>query len=355
MTSGQAPRRKRRTQSAPTVADVARAAGVSLMTVSRVINAEPNVLEATRTKVRAAVEQLGYVPNLAARSLAGAAQCRIALLFSNPSAAYLSELLVGVLAEAAAQNAELTVEPYLASESVAPLVARLVRHRIDAVVLPPPLCEDTSLLDALQAAGLALVQIASGSPAALAHAVTIDDEAAACAMVRRLEALGHRRIALITGDANQASSAMRLRGYEQAIRELGLPVDPTLIVAGDFTYRSGLAAAEQLLSLTPRPTAIFASNDDMAAAAVSVAHRLGLEIPRDLTVCGYDDTTMATTIWPELTTIRQPIAEMARQAVRLLVDAIKRRHAGLPAPLHHIQLDFELILRGSHAGPLSAA
>lgn len=338
----QAPRR-RRSQKGPTVTDVARLAGVSAMTVSRVVNDDSHVLDETRKRVREAIETLGYVPNQAARSLAGGGQCRIALLHSNPSAAYLSEFLVGALDEAALSNAQLVVERCGEGEPFADLAARLVRDRIDACLLPPPLCDDATLLAELDRCGLAMAQVATGVPSPLANAVSIDDEAAAHAMTARLIGEGHRRIAFVAGDPNQTASRLRRQGYERALAEAGLSTDAGLVEQGDFTYRSGLAAAARLLAQAQRPTAIFASNDDMAAACMAVAHQRGLSVPGDLSICGFDDTAMATTVWPELTTIRQPIAEMARHAVRLLVEGRRSKRSAR----QHERLDFELIARAS--------
>lgn len=318
------------------------------MTVSRVTNGVAGVLPETRSKVEQAIAALGYVPNVAARALAGARQLRVAMLHSNPSAAYLSEFLVGSLDGAADNDAQLIIEHWDGSEGAEALAARLDAHRIDAVVLPPPLCEDAPLLAALAEHGLPTAQVATGSPAASSHAVSIDDIGAAAAVTRHLIGLGHRRIGFIGGDRNQSASALRQQGYEEALRDAGLPLDPALIAAGDFTYRSGLAAAEALLALPERPGAIFASNDDMAAAVVAVAHRRGLDVPRELSVCGFDDTAMATTIWPELTTVRQPIAGMARAAVALLAKALG---SAVPDAVQHRQLPFELLVRGSTAGP----
>ena len=337
----------RRGRQSPTIADVARAAGVSPMTVSRVVNGVPNVLEETRGRVRAAIALVGYVPNSAARSLAGGQHCRIALLHSNPSAAWLSELLVGSLAGAAARSAELTLEPVATQDGAGDFAARLLAHRIDAVLLPPPLCDDAALLAALHHAGLPMVQIATGRPALFAHAVAIDDAAAAEAMTARLIALGHRRIGFIAGNPNQTASALRRAGYEHALGEAGIAADAGLIADGDFTYRSGLAATETLLAGPSPPTAIFASNDDMAAAAIAVAHRLGLAVPGAIAICGFDDTAMATTIWPELTTIRQPIADMARLAIDLLAGAVRSKLEGRVLPAEHRLLPYSLVVRGS--------
>ena len=343
--------RRSRQKPAPTVADVARMAGVSPMTVSRVVNGEAYVSPKTRAAVQKAIGALRYAPNAAARSLAGGKQCRIALIHSNPSAAYLGELLVGSLAQASTIDVQLAIEQRDEREYAEALVRRFAQHRIDAILLPPPHCDDANLLAALERSGLPLAQIATGRPASFAHAVTIDDEAAAHALTAHLIGFGHRRIGFIAGNRNQTASALRRSGYERALREAGLPVRAGLVAQGDFSYRSGLNAAEKLLAGAPRPTALFASNDDMAAAAVAVAHRHRMEVPGDLSVCGYDDSTMATTIWPELTTIRQPVAEMARQAIELLAASVRGRGTTADSPPRHIRLDFDLVCRNSVGPP----
>ena len=347
------PRTSRKRGNGPTVTDVARLAGVSPMTVSRVVNRDSRVLPATRDRVEQAIAALGYVPNPAARSLAGRKQCRIALLHSNPSAAYLSEFLVGSLAGAAAADAQLVVELWNGAEVPATLARRLKDSRIDAVLLPPPLCDDALLIAALAGAGLPMAQIATGQPCPRSLAVTIDDADAARAMTAHLIALGHRRIGFIVGSPDQTASALRLAGYRRALAEAGIAADEHLIVAGDFSYRSGLDAAETLLAQANRPTAIFASNDDMAAAVVAVAHRRHLDVPGALSVCGFDDSAMATTIWPELTTVRQPIAEMARRATLMLGEAVRASPGSQPAPRCE-RLDFELVRRASDAPPATA-
>jgi len=170
-------------------------------------------------------------------------------------------------------------------------------------------------------------------------------------MTRHLIALGHQRIGFIVGHPNQSASARRLDGYRAAIAEMNADAADELVVQGMFTYRSGLDAAEQLLALAERPTAIFASNDDMAAATVAVAHRLALDVPGDLTVTGFDDTALATTIWPELTTVRQPIAEMAREAVQALVRRVRALREEEPAEPEQTRMDFVLVRRQSDAAP----
>lgn len=194
--------------------------------------------------------------------------------------------------------------------------------------------------------------MATGRAPDWALSVSIDDRRAAYDMTRHLGALGHTRIGFITGDPKQTASGERLAGYRAALADMGLAFLPERVGAGLFTYRSGLEAAERLLGLHEPPTAIFASNDDMAAAAVAIAHRKGLDVPGDLTVCGFDDTVLATTIWPELTTIRQPVTEMSRTAIELLVREIRMRNANDSSVDHpHVLADYALIRRQSDAPP----
>lgn len=337
---------------APTLADVARHAGVSPMTVSRVINGAAGVRPGTRAQVEASIAALNYVPNQAAQRLAGAAQLRVGVLYSNPSAAYLSALLVGLLEQSSRSHAQLVVEKCEPGASEEEHALALVDNGVDGVILPPPLCDSKRLLDFVQARGVPAVLVASGRPVEAVNTVSIDDYAAAHEMTRHLLALGHERVAFITGHPNTSASGRRLAGYRDALRDAGIKLPKEYVAPGLFSYRSGLDAAEQLLTLDPRPTAIFAGNDDMAAAAVAVSHRLGLDVPGDVTVVGFDDTAIATTIWPELTTIHQPIAEMSRAAVELLVQQIRAQRAGGEAtPPSHQVLEHTLVRRQSDAAP----
>ena len=339
-----------RQRSAVTIKDVAQRAGVSPMTVSRVLNGSDNVHWSTRDLVDAAIKELSYTPNPAARSLSGTAPVQIGLLYSKPSA-YISEFLVGSLDYARRANAQIIVEKCERGAQAEDAARRLLHGGIEGILLPPPLCNSIPLLDMLREADCPAVTVASGDPAPGFSAVSIDDHRAAFEMTRHIAALGHRRIGFIIGNPDQTASERRLAGYRDALEAVGLAYDTTLVVQGLFTYRSGLDTAEQLLGTANPPTAIFASNDDMAAATVAVAHRHGLDVPNDLAVCGFDDTALATTIWPELTTIRQPITDMALAAVELLVKEIHSRRAGDREAPRHLQLDFTLVRRQSDAAP----
>jgi LacI family transcriptional regulator len=337
-------------RNAPTINDVARHAGVSPMTVSRVINNEGSVRAATREKVEVAIAALNYAPSAAARQLAGGEETRIALLYSNPSAAYLSEFLMGCLDRASGLNLQLAVEKFAEDSPVASVVDHLQRGRVSGVVLPPPLSDRGDILAALQAAAIPVVAVAAGIRPDHTCAVGIDDFAAAHAMTGHLLALGHARIGFIKGNPDQSASQRRYDGYCAALADAGIALDPTIVAQGYFTYRSGLEAAQTILAATHRPSAIFASNDDMAAATVAMAHARRLDVPGDITVCGFDDTPLATTIWPELTTIRQPIGDMARAAVDMLLRLMRRRREE-DAAIAHEQFDFALVRRQSDGPP----
>jgi LacI family transcriptional regulator len=339
----------RRKSRVPTIADVSAAAKVSPMTVSRVINGNGSVREATRQRVLRAVRKLAYTPNLAASSLAAARDARIALIYTNPSASYLSELLVGALRSAARTTAQLVIDAWdeydVAAERAA---ARALARSVSGVILPPPICESAVVLSELARAAVPTVALGSGTFVAGISRVRVDDFRAAREITLYLIARGHRRIGFIRGDPNQSASLHRQEGFNAALQESGLKLDPELSQTGYFTYRSGLNAAERLLGLRRPPSAIFASNDDMAAAVVSVAHRRGLDVPRDLSVVGFDDTSAATRVWPELTTIRQPVAAMADAAINILVREIRLRE-GEPRVAMDQVLAYELVERDSVA------
>lgn len=320
------------------------------MTVSRVINGEPNVREETRRKVSEAIAALGYAPNPAARSLAGASHVHIAMLYANPSA-YIAEFLFGGLEQARKQNCQFIVEKCVDGPEIEAEICRIVSGGVHGILLAPPLADSERLIDLLEAQDIPAVLVTSSRVRDNVSAVSIDDYRAAREMTEHLMSLGHRRIGFIKGHPNQAASARRLAGFRDALADGGLACPDELITQGYFTYRSGLDAAEQLLALDERPTAIFASNDDMAAATVAVAHRHHLDVPGDLTVCGFDDTTIARVIWPELTTIHQPIAELSSAAAELLIRKVRARRAGKVRESKHVVLDYTLVRRHSDAPP----
>ncbi|MCA0394874.1 MAG: LacI family DNA-binding transcriptional regulator [Proteobacteria bacterium] len=341
----------RRKGNAVTIDEVAALAEVSPMTVSRVVNGQGKVRDATRERVMQAVRELGYTPNLAASALAAAQDTRIALIYTNPSSAYLRELLVGALRGATRTAAQLVIDTWdnLNAEGQRQ-AARTLAKSVAGAILPPPLCESKAVINELVNANVPVVAIASGRFSHDISCVRIDDFRASKEITAHVIAHGHSRIGYIKGHPNQTASARRFEGYQAALAESGIPFDAALVQQGYFTYRSGLEATEKLLSLRKPPTAIFASNDDMAAAAVSVAHRRHLDVPGDLSIVGFDDTSAATTIWPELTTIHQPVASMADSAVDILLRGIRRRDRSTRVVVDHV-VAHELVKRDSVAPP----
>lgn len=347
----------RRSRGTITIEDVARAAGVSAMTVSRVINGGKNVRESTRAAVLEAVERLNYSPNSAARSLAAGEAMHVGLLYANPSAAYLSQFLIGALHAARRAGCHLVIESCESenADEQAEVTRLFATSEVEGVILPPPLSESNPILSELDAIGIPVVTVARGAADPDSLNVRMDDFTAAAEITRHLLELGHRKIGFIKGHINHIASHDRHRGFVHALEEYG--VDPASIAVeqGYFTYRSGLIAAERLLARKNGLTAIFASNDDMAAAAISVAHRRGLAVPGDISIVGYDDTSLATSVWPELTTVKQPISAMAEAAMELLLADLKSRRTGGRRLLSERVLQHELIVRESSAPPAAVA
>lgn len=329
-----------------TIYDVARAAGVSGMTVSRVINGNTRVDAGMRERVEAAIVALKYEVNLAARS-ARTGTLRIGLLFSNPSAAFMSDFLVGAMDQCSQCGVQLILENCTDLHSQHDAIGALIDNGVDGILVPPPLCDLAATLAQLDTIGMPIVAVASARPAANISAVRIDDYAGALTMMRHLFSIGHSDIAFIMGDPKHTPAQLRCQAYLDAMAEAGMSVLPERVAEGMFTYRAGLAAANRLLSQPTRPTAVFACNDDMAAAVIAVAHGMRLRVPQDLAVCGFDDTPIASAVWPELTTIRQPIGDMARAAVDLVIEEIRRRRAAEPRLAQHSLLPYSLVTRES--------
>lgn len=335
----------------PTISDVARHAGVSSMTVSRVINGENNVREATRTSVLKSIETLNYIPNVSARALAGNRLFKFALLYANPSAFYLSELLVAALEAISLRGHQLLVHKVSdidSDHSVEDQLSTLI-GRFEGVIVPPPMSDFASVREFLVKRDLPAVFLSGKEGYGRSRRVCIDDYSAAREITEHLIALGHERIGLIKGHPNQFSSEERLRGYKEGLRDAGIKFDKTLVAQGYFTYDSGLKAAKALLSRSAKPTAIFASNDDMAAATLAVAISSGLRVPTDLSVAGFDDSPVASTVFPRLTTVKQPLSEMAAAAVDSLIQLAsgkQGRHIEQTSPTIS---DYKIVKGGSTA------
>lgn len=320
------------------------------MTVSRVINGVATVREDTRRLVRAAIAEIGYAPNEAARTLAGTSQLHIALIYERPSA-YIAELLFGCLEQARTHKAQFIVEKCTERQEIRADLERIAASGTDGLLIAPPLADSDEVLDVLESIDKPMVAVTSSHARSHVPSVRIDGYRAAKEMTNHIIALGHRHIGFIAGHPGHAASGIRLAGFRDAMAEHGLECREAWITQGYYSYRSGLDAAEELFGLHEVPTAIFACNDDMAAAACAVAHRKGYDVPGDISICGFDDTPIATAVWPELTTIHVPTDELSRAAIDFLVTIIQARRAGDAGHFEDRILDYSLVRRQSDAAP----
>jgi LacI family transcriptional regulator len=309
-----------------TIIDVAREAGVSIKTVSRVFNDAPNVRPITRDRVTKVATALDYHPNIFAKGLVGRRSHLLGLLYENPSHNYVVELQQGALDRLRDEKYRLVVLPVERVSAIADGILPLVRSAaLDGIVLTPPASDNPTILKRLSQGHFPFVRIAPTHSPELGPRNITDDVAAARTMTEYLISLGHRRIAMIKGDPSHPSSEARLLGFSIALASAHLPPRPTDIEQGMFTFESGFQAAQRLLDRKHRPTAIFAQNDDMAAGAIMAAHDRGLSVPRDLSIAGFDDSAIAKIVWPRLTTIHQPVFDMARAATDMLVAMLEKQ------------------------------
>lgn len=305
----------------PTINDVARLSGVSKKTVSRVINRSPLLNGTTREKVEKVIAEIGYIPNPQARALALRRNFLIGLIHDNPNAQMVMNVQEGVLEAIRETEFELVVRPIdRGSENMLEDVRQfLERQRPYGVLLLPPVSENDALAKLCVEIGCRYVRMGSAALDDSAHMVASNDSDAVAEATRYLIEQGHRRIGLVAGPYGFRSARERRNGFEAALSEADIKLPRSLIAEGNYTFASGLAAADRLLDLSPRPTAIFASNDEMAAGVLHAARQRGLSVPEDLSIIGFDDTPIAAHIWPPLTTVRWPIVSMARSAALKLL------------------------------------
>ena len=335
-----------------TINDVARLAGVSKKTVSRVINDSPLVRPDTRQKILSLMQEMGYAPDPQARGLAFRRSFLIGLVFDNPTAQYIVNLQYGALDALRDSGFELVVHPCDSkSEGYIEGIKRFVQQqKLYGVILIPRVSEDQALADVLREIGCRYVRIASVAMDEPANMVLTHDRQAGAEAANYLESLGHRRVALVTGPKRYRSSIERGGGFTEALAKRGIEIPPEMVYEGGYTFESGVAGAESLLTKNPRPTAIFACNDEMAAGIYKAALRMGLSIPGDLSVVGYDDSPLASQLWPALTTLRLPVRDLGRQAAAMLLAENWPRAAQAQAG---ISVSPHLVVRDSCQPPQS--
>ena len=311
-----------------TIFDVANLAGVSIKTVSRVANNEPNVRASTKERVESAIKELKYRPDPSARNLAGNRSHLIGLIYDDPSAyeipsaGYVIRMQQGALRACRSADCELVIHPcnYRDENIALELKALIEKVRPDGIVLAAPLSNMPKIIRAIGETSTPFVRISSGKKNGKHFAVSMNDRESSAEMTCYLASLGHKDIAFLTGHPKHDAVKNRFLGYQDGLKESGLDFSEELVEAGDNSIRSGEACAIKLLQRKKRPTAIFAANDDMAAGVIRVADRLGIKIPGELSVAGCDDVALAQQIYPALTTLRQPLAAMAERAAEALIE-----------------------------------
>jgi LacI family transcriptional regulator len=318
--------------------------------VSRVLNDEPFVKDAVRERVKAIARDLHYQPNITAKGLITRRSFMIGLTYERPSPSYVVELQRGVLERLADERFRMIILPFRdVTARSDEFVAFLRSAALDGVVLAPPASDQIDVLDRLDEAGMRYGRIAPQLDQARGACSLLDDAAAAHEAAEHLLALGHRRLAVILGDPTHRASAARSDGYARAFAAHGIAIDQVVTEPGDFTLASGEVAMQRILAGPgPRPTAVLAQNDDMAVGAITVAREAGLAVPADLSVVGFDDSDISRLIMPKLTTVRQPVFDMAVSATQGLLKLLAGEPA--PPPVHHAH---ELLIRQSTAAPAS--
>ncbi|WP_037972733.1 LacI family DNA-binding transcriptional regulator [Streptomyces sp. NRRL WC-3742] len=331
----------------PTLEEVAALAGVGRGTVSRVINGSARVSERAKEAVGRAVAELGYVPDRAARALAGSRTDAVALvvpetearLFAEP---YFLDIIRGASAELGAADKQLLLTLIRTEQERQRFEQYLAAQRVDGVLLVS-VHRDDPLPDQMRALGLPTVLNGRRSPQESVAYVDSDNVGAGRSAVEHLAGRGRRRIATITGPPDMDAAAGRLDGYRQGLAAAGLPADESLVAAGDFTEDGGRRAMRELLERRPELDAVFAASDLMAVGALAVLRARGLDVPGDVALVGVDDSPVARHLDPPLTSVRQPIEQMGRTMAALLL----RQIAGEEAEPSRLVLPTELVVRQS--------
>jgi LacI family transcriptional regulator len=335
----------------PTIKDVARLAGVSFKSVSRVVNNEAWVSDEVRAKVQAVIEQLNYQPNRTAR-LMRTAPFSLAFVYDNPNSHYVIEMQNGILSQCRKKGFELVIHPTASGSDQLwhELTSMIGSNQIGGVILTPPLSESTELVQLLLEQQAKVVRIVSGAepPDELCPTIYVDDEQAGQAITQHLLDQGHSRIAFLGYHKDHKSSLGRYRGYCAALQRAGLEVQDELVICGNFTFDSGVEMTEQLLQLDSRATAIFGCNDEIAAGALFVARKRELIVPQDLSIVGFENSPFSRQTWPGLTTVHQPNAEIAATAASMLI-ALMLEPEKVPV---HCGFTLHLVLRDSVCPPL---
>ena len=311
--------------SSATIRDVANRAGVSIKTVSRVLNSEPFVKSSTQDKVLSAIDDLGYVASLSARRLASGQSYTIGLIFHNASWHYTQDVLKGVIETARGSGYSTLLHPCdICNNLDTKDVLNLVHQRVvDGLIFTPPADNATEVIHELQQMEVPFVRLTPQDRDSSLPYVTATDKQGAFEMTNYLIGLGHHRIGFIRGPLDQRAGHDRFEGYKNALSEAGIMLDKDIVSNGDDHFKTGFQATQDLLDSDPMLTAIFCNNDEMAAGSISSVFEAGMNVPEDMSIAGFDDIPLASQIWPPLTTVKQPIYQIAEIATNLLIQLLK--------------------------------
>jgi LacI family transcriptional regulator len=331
-----------------TIKDVARLAGCSIKTVSRVVNQEPHVSETTREKVQEAIDALGYAPNISARRLVQRKSYMICILL-HATGFYQSAVLSKVMDIGYQQDYDILIQSYFPSHnrSKARLESMIRERRVDGLVITPPCDVDPFLADLLADSGIPYVEITPLNRSADVPYVTGDDYQGAYLMTERLILLGHWRIAFLGGPRNHRTSIDRLYGYKAALEMYRIPFEENLVLESLFNFDGGYNAARIAMSMEKPPSAIFGGSDEAAIGALYALQELGIRVPKQVSVSGFDDLPQSRQTWPGLSTVHHPIDEIVEKATFMLLEIL----AGHSPESRQIVLPSRLVLRGSTAAP----
>ena len=329
-----------------TISEVAEHAKVSIKTVSRVINNEPGVRQATKDKVTEAMQALNYRPSQAARSLASTQSFQIGFIYDNPNAYYIIDMQNGILDVCREQNFELVIHhcDAKAPNIIEEILFLVKRTNLDGLVLTPPLSENQQLIFELQKKNVKFVRVISGAGKQedAGQCIYINDRAASFAITEYLLELGHRDIAFICGDPEHMSSIERFEGYQAALKSKGVALNGDFVIDGEYSFESGVQGAKSLLGLKHKPTAIFASNDEIAAGALFACRLDGVGIPEQISIVGFENSPFSRQTWPKLTTAAQPTKSIAKSATDLLLKQVRNQKVQ-----QVIEFNPELLVRDS--------
>ncbi|MCG8494493.1 MAG: LacI family DNA-binding transcriptional regulator [Pseudomonadota bacterium] len=336
---------------AATIKSVAEMAGVSIKTVSRVINKEGTVKPDTLQRVEEAIKALKYTPNKAARDLASKGASVLGYVYDNPNAYYIIDMQKGILDVCRKNNFELLIHPCDASSKniAKELVDMVDTAQLAGLILSPPLSEMPAVLSELDQNQISYVRILSGDglfPSPLPY-VLVNDFKAAYDITEHLISQGHKNIAFIAGEEIHKSTIERLNGYKAALEKAGIAIDESLIIKGTYSFETGVKSSETLLAMSPHPTAVFACNDEIAAGTLFGARMKGVDVPQELAIAGFENSPFSRQTFPPLTTASQPTNEIAQHAAASLIQYLRAKKAKAAHDnLNHTFIP-ELVVRAS--------